>query len=407
MAWNDRSAMNTQLTSVLVAVESPFGEYDLERFDLDRFGNLVDLLVIDLTPLIKPQFWQRYKDRAIRHPAVRVIETWAELKQLVDGKAWDGWIDELGMSAVARRLRRRMQKSDAIRIRIRLGLLPGDFVIQTDVKARLLARRSQLGLLGLTKSILLFFPRRLVRRTPPPDLVLGSGSYTTRDVAPGVPIIWAHSFDFEKAKNEARAGMVSNGSGTVFLDQNLGYHPDQLHSGLKSPVNADGYYAALLAAFDRIEGVLRYPITIAIHPKSSFHDPITIFGQRPTIRMSTQALIHSSELVVCHASASLSYAVIWRKPVLFMTSDELEKCDYKVHIDEMARILKRPVFNIDRFHEVTEDELESAIKLPVDEDAYSTYEEEFIRSSMSPDGHLWEIFSNGMKLFLDGGLPRD
>lgn len=407
MAWNDRSAMNTHATSVLIAVESPFGEYDLERFDLDRFSTLVDLLVIDLTPLIKPQFWERYKDRAVHHSKVRVIETWAELKELVGDRKWDGWIDELGMSPVARRLRRRMQKSDAIRIRIRLGLLPGDFVIQTDVKARLLARRSQLGLLGLTKSILLFVPRRLVRRTPPPDLVLGSGSYTMRDVAPGVPIIWAHSFDFEKAKNEQRVGLVDGGTGTVFLDQNLGYHPDQLHSGLKSPVDADRYYAALLASFDRIEGVLRYPITIAIHPKSSFDDPIAIFGHRPTIRMSTQALIRSSELVVCHASASLSYAVIWRKPVLFMTSDELEKCDYKVHIDEMARILQRPIFNIDRFHEVTDEELQLAINLPVDESAYSKYEEEFIRSSTSPDGHLWEIFADGMKLFLDGNHSRD
>lgn len=392
--------MKTHLNSLLVVVESPFGAYDSERFDIDRLANLFDLVVVDLTPMVKPEYWDLYKSRAVSHPSVKIASTWTDVETIVNERAWDVWIDELGVSTIARRVRTALRRSGSARVRIRLGLLPGDFVIQSNTKARLAARRSQLGIGGVLRNLVLYVPRRMVRRTPPPDLVLGSGSYTTRDVPPESHIIWGHSFDYEKFLVELERTDTRPTSAAVFLDQNLGYHPDQLHSDIHSPVDVNSYYPTLRSAFERLERIIDGGITVAVHPKSSFEEYATYFGAREGVREGAQTVVGRASLVLCHASASLSYAVIWRKPVLFLTTDELNVSWFRVHIDEMSRLLNRPVLNIDHLEAITDTQLREMISQPIDENCYAAYEECFIRSERSTSGRLWQLFADGVEEYL-------
>jgi len=391
--------MNEWKPEVLLLVESPFGAYDMERFGVNRTGDVLDMVVADLTPLIKPEFWRMFGGQTSADPRIHVISSVEQFRTLLTSRFFDVVIDEMGASSSARTVRRLVTARNLPRVRLRLGLLPGDFVIKRSVRERFIARRSQLGLYRLFRNLLLIIPRRLSGRIPTPDIVLGSGSETRNDVPRGVPIIWAHSFDYEKARLLDLADTEPRRSGAVFLDQNLGYHPDQLHSSLRSPITIDTYYPRLRRAFEAIEreGV---SVSVALHPKASAVDPQTVFGDRPSIMGSTQVMLRDSALVLCHASASLSYAVIWRKPILFLTSAELERSWYHGHIHEMARILSRPTLNIDELESISGDELRNMIDQPVDETAYAKYEEKFIRSSASPDGGLWEIFAQGLTEFL-------
>lgn len=391
--------MSSWKPEVLLLVESPFGAYDVERFGLNRTDEILDMVVADLTPLIKPDFWRVFGNQTSVDPRIHMVSSTEQFRTLLASRFFDVVIDEMGASASARRIRRLVNARKLPRVRLRLGLLPGDFVIRRSVRERFIARRSQLGLYRLFRNLLLIVPRRLSGRIPSPDIVLGSGSETRNDVAHGVPIIWAHSFDYEKARSLDLAGLERRRSGAVFLDQNLGYHPDQLHSSLRSPISIDSYYPRLRETFEAIEreGV---SVSVALHPKASAMDPRTLFGDRSSTGGSTQVMLRDADLVLCHASASLSYAVVWRKPILFLTSAELERSWYHGHIHEMARILNRPILNIDELESIPREELRKMIDEPVDESAYSKYEEKFIRSSASPEGGLWEIFANGLIEFL-------
>lgn len=379
----------------LLLVESPFGSYDAERFGLTAADRVMEMVVADLTPLIKPEFWRVFGKHAPTDPRVRVISTERQFRELLASRIFDVAIDEIGASASARKIRRLVIAKKLPRVRLRLGLLPGDFVIQSSLRERFIARRSQFGFLRLLRNVLLIIPRRLASRIPPPDLVLGSGSETRKEVSSEVPIIWGHSFDYEKARILDASGIARKSSGAVFLDQNLGYHPDQMHSSLRSPVSVDSYYPRLRKAFEAVEreGI---PVSVALHPKASTVDPRTVFGDRPAVMGSSQTLIRDAALVLCHASASVSYAVIWRKPVLFLTSTDLERSWYHGHIHEMSRILRRPILDIDSINSISDDVLHAMINEPVDESAYANYEEKFIRSDWSPVGGLWEIFVDGL-----------
>lgn len=391
--------MSAWKPEVLLLVESPFGAYDAERFGLHAESQAIDWTVADLTALIKPEFWAAYGKGSSKDPRVRVITSLDQFRELLAGRLFDVAIDEIGTSMDAKAARRMVIAKRLPRVRLRLGLLPGDLLIQRSLRERWTARRSQFGLVRLVRNILLIVPRRISSKIPPPDIALGSGSETQKDVPSNCPIIWAQSFDYEKARILDASSGHQEFAGAVFLDQNLGYHPDQAHSSLQSPVDVNRYYPQLREVFEVLErhGL---DVSIALHPKAVSDDVGNLFGKRRVVRGSSQQLLRGASLVLCHASASVSYAVIWRKPVLFLSSNELERSWYHGHIHEMARILKRPILNIDELGSIPAHDLRSMIDRPVDESAYAEYEERFIRSKYSPDGGLWEIFANGLTEFL-------
>lgn len=387
--------MSAWKPEVLLLVESPFAAYDAERFGFHAESQALDWTVADLTALIKPEFWAAYGRETPVDPRVHVISTKDQFRELLAGRLFDVAIDEIGSSGDAKAVRRMIIAKRLPRVRLRLGLLPGDLLIQRSIRERWIARRSQFGMLRLARNILLIIPRRLSSKIPPPDIALGSGSETQKDVPRNCPIIWAQSFDYEKARILDASNEQQKSSGAVFLDQNLGYHPDQAHSSLLSPVDVDRYYPQLREVFDTLErnGL---EVSVALHPKAASDDVIDLFGERNVVRGSSQQLLRDAALVLCHASASVSYAVIWRKPVLFLSTNELERSWYHGHIHEMARILKRPILNIDELGSLTPKDLRSMIDRSVDEVAYAEYEERFIRSRYSPEGGLWEVFAKGL-----------
>ncbi len=391
--------MSKQKPEVLLLAESPFGAYDAERYGLDGTDEVLDMTVADLTPLIKPDFWRTFGSSNSIDSRVHRISTMEEFRALLAVHSFDVAIDEIGVSSTARRARREVLDRAIPRVRLRLGLLPGDFLIQKKLRDRWIARRSQLGLMRLVRNIVLLIPRRFMNKIPRPDLVLGSGSFTRQDVPNGVPIIWAHSFDFEKSRRRDQTEGQREASGAVFLDQNLGYHSDQAHSALRSPIDPSLYYPRLRAAFSAVEEA-DFDVVVALHPKASGVDVRLLFGERPLVSGATQRLVRDARVVLCHASASLSYAVIWRKPVLFLTSRELERSWYHSHIHGMAELLRRPILDIDQLESYSSTELQELLEAPVDETAYASYEERFIRSNESQSGELWRIFAQGVSHFL-------
>lgn len=107
-------------------------------------------------------------------------------------------------------------------------------------------------------------------------------------------------------------------------------------------------------------------------------------------------MVSGADLVLCHASASVSFAVIWRRPVLFVTSTELKDSWYHTHITQMASELERPIINVDELDAIPDQQISNLAQLDVNDEAYARYEEHYIRSRWSPPLPLWECFVMGM-----------
>ena len=138
------------------------------------------------------------------------------------------------------------------------------------------------------------------------------------------------------------------------------------------------WYPLLNKFLEFVEKILEYKTVIAIHPKHVGRDHSEFFGPRPTIGGQTVSLVSSSELVVATNSTSISYAVAFRKPLILVTCDAIEKSKQlkKLEIRNCSHETGARIFNIDR--EYTEKELREA--LVIDHAKRESYKRKYLTS---------------------------
>lgn len=209
--------------------------------------------------------------------------------------------------------------------------------------------------------------------------------------------LWAHTYDYDqyiKLKKEDGGSCQATG---VFIDDGLSFHPDLVELGVHLPIPPDEYFAKLCRFFDEIERVFSIRIVIAAHPKSEYGQNSALFGGRKIIRGETGRLVREASLVITHMSTAVNYAVLFRKPIIFITLDELERLTTGrfipgLYIGTMASALKQTLINIDHIPVLSNEQI-----LKIDEAAYNSYRADYIKTDGSPELLFWEIFSRYCK----------
>jgi len=233
-----------------------------------------------------------------------------------------------------------------------------------------------------------------------PTLILAGGSKTLINYNPPIgkrtKIIWGHTLDYDlylkdlikPSKNEIKGEKYA-----VFIDQYLPFAPDYIYMGTKSPLTPARYYHSLSKFFSRIEKETGLNIIIAAHPRSKYKKHKNYFGDRKLIYGKTIELIRDSELVLMHYSASLNFAVLYNKPVLFFTTGEMEKCASEVKkICVYSTELNKEFINIDGNFRVDWDK-----ELTVDKETYANYKEKYLKRKGTEEKPFWQILADKVK----------
>ena len=177
----------------------------------------------------------------------------------------------------------------------------------------------------------------------------------------------------------------------VFIDQNRPYSPDQIELKSKNKIDADTYFHNLCRLFDRVESELGLQVIIAVHPRAAYRNDSSRFNGRKMIVGETARLIGESKLVIGHQSTAIGFAVMFKKPVLIVTSEQLYNLQVwqKYYYDLMAESLGTKLHYFDEPESV---ELGQALE--IDEKAYAVYMENYIKESCVPDAPYWQIAVN-------------
>jgi phage-related protein len=104
-----------------------------------------------------------------------------------------------------------------------------------------------------------------------------------------------------------------------------------------------------------------------------------MFGSRLTAGGQTPEMVAKCSLVIATNSTSISYAVAFAKPLILMTSDQIQngRDQYKASlIANIAKETGAKIFNIDR--EYTEQELRDA--LVIDHAKRESYKRKYLTS---------------------------
>ena len=170
----------------------------------------------------------------------------------------------------------------------------------------------------------------------------------------------------------------------VFLDEFMPFHPEFTEIPLGLDPNM--YYQKLENFFQYVEDTLSLPVVIAAHPRSNYLKYPDYFRDFQIIRGQACKLVRRSKLVLSHASASLSFPVIYKKPVLFLTNNDIGRTRRAVSIFGMAKAFGKKPYNLDAHYKPDFDS-----ELMVSNNHYRLYKENYIKIEGSPERPSWEI----------------
>lgn len=376
------------VTDILILTESPFSNRDFDRFGVALLSRSFRVSILDCTPWLKPDFWAKYSEIACRCPGYAPVADLDSLVGHIDIQAKAVAIDELGGCNKSKRVRMELKNRNIPRAIVHNGLMPTPPLRWSERIGRILSSNTPLSLLKKIHGRI----GRIFNPEPAPDIALMSGAagLTDKRVRGVAHRIWAHSFDYDIYLECAGQAAVEGQPYAVFLDEDMVYHSDFDHLGIKPPATERDYYASMNGFFDKLERHIGIPVKIAAHPRSRYDLRPQLWSGRQAIYAKTAPLVREAALVLCHQSTSVGLAVLWRKPILFLTTNELIPSFLGSGIALGSTLLGAPLINVDE----NCNELPDLESLPeVDEASYGKYVDEYIKRPGTPDLPVWQIFS--------------
>lgn len=379
----------SRIRTIFLIVETPLRERDFGRFGISNLASQFDVRVIDCTQWLRPDYWARYSEVRYEFQGHTSVANWTEfigqfnvapnhsivIDYLLDRREWNNDI------------RQWLRSNKYPMVVVFTGLLPN-----FKYRGWALIRNK----IGKVRDVGIRLTHRLQRIFPsynPPvllaDIAILSGKASLKKLrANASEKIWTHSFDYDlflKLRNSSseQSGYV------VFLDQNLVYHPDLMITGSIRCTTAQEYFPALNNFFDDFEAITGLQVIIAAQPKSDYTLYPSLFGEREVVYGKTAELVRDSELVFAHYSTAISFAVLWAKPVVILTSDSILSSWAMPYIRGFRDALGAYIVNINNY-DIGENLIKSWGKVPLK--TYNEYKSKYIKIPGTPDKPIWDQF---------------
>lgn len=378
---------------IVFLVRSTFNKRNYDRYGVSiLLGKGFNVEVWDLTPFLKPTHYKNYiPPDTINYKNHSIIHNKKEIMKLLWGLAKNDYVVSMFSGVdrgnyfifkylTANSICFGFENSGTIPISIMRS------TITVTQKIRKHIRKPHI----LVGNLFNRFANSLYKIHPANFFIIGGSA--TMQIVKNMPsygkktdIINAHAFDYdlfleeEKSFTETYKGVDY----AVMLDQYNPYHVDNIDSGAAVDVNT--YYTDLNNYFEIIEQNLGFDVVIAAHPSSHYENMENPFGGRKIIFGKTMKLVKNSKLVLTHSSTSVNFAILYKKPLLILTSSDYS-IRYKWQINALAKSLSKIPVNIINCRNIPDGCLE------IDKNSYEEFFELYIKSPGTPEKYLWEIF---------------
>jgi hypothetical protein len=211
----------------------------------------------------------------------------------------------------------------------------------------------------------------------------------------GVQEIRAHSIEYENFLQARGTGDGNRPEVNVFLDQGwfTKPRPDFVSAADYPPTGEAGYQTAVRAFLRRLEEKTRRSVVVSCHPKADLPATRALYRGFEVQQGNTADWVKRASLVVANTSTSIQYAVLYDKPLLLFTSDELDRSLLRKNLEGYREELGVPVVNLDR-----PDAIDTALAQAAQaRRSYARYARRYIKHPDSPERPLWEIIFQALE----------
>lgn len=385
--------------TLLLVLKNPFSPRDYERMGIDALKQRFELSILDCSSWLMPQTMRRRKVHPPICDEVVQINSLKAFRQFVAKTPAGVVMDYVGQFSAQAIIMFHLLKRAGFKIAV---LDSGSVALPQEWRRVSL---SWLGIVYAYKSRVLAralskLGRNLLLRALPdqsPDIALVAGTSwqsNPRFVSAGTKIP-AHSFDYERYRRVNAEFVASDEPGwALYIDENLPSHEDNGELGYDIPVSFERFSVSLKRFFDQFEQESGLRVRIAAYPASRSEAYYRkLFGDRDVVFGQTAELIKGAAVVFAHASTAISFAVLWRRPLVFLASEELRNSWYMPWVLAPQRVLQAPLVDID---DASAGSALVRSGLAINADRYALYENTYLRAQAASDASIWEIFSQGV-----------
>tara|TARA_B110000014_G_scaffold248392_1_gene222726 strand:- start:14 stop:1165 length:1152 start_codon:yes stop_codon:yes gene_type:complete len=380
------------MKEVIILTPGPFLKRDYERFGIKLLKQKYLLKVFDVTAWTNPNLWQEYSNTVFKCDEYISITSKRDFFNFNSKDTSKLVLDFLGKNKKTNWIRKQLKKQNSTFVKFNINLIPTEKInIIIFIKRVIILFKDPKKLINSFFNFLKNKFSVLLKEYNSDILVLGGTAGLKNNKTKNK--IFAHSMDYDvylslKNKNKAESNPYA-----VFLEDNMTQDSDYSILNLTAPVNESQYFPILTQFLKKFEIETGLKVKFAIHPKSSknFSNLLKDFE---FVKGNTAEIVKNSSLVLLHASTSMSFAVLFNKPTVFLTSDELKKSWLGPRIDNLAQVVNSKLINI---NSTSNEALKLNNLLKIDQEKYNDYMDKYIKMPDSPKVALWEIFMQNIK----------
>jgi hypothetical protein len=379
-------------------IEQPLDKRNFERYGVTVWeGFKCKAEVWDITPIRYPQLWKRFhasSQKLASFDGYIPINSFIQLSKLaLSAKTVNYYADLSGVSFYSFVIQLALKFFSAKRVVVHAGLHPTPKNEKNLFKK--IASIQNHGIYGSLSILINIGFERILNKWIGADVLVLSGSKSEWKKYKAKLILYAHNYDYDiHIKNSFTEKKKNNLKYLVFIDQDYCFHSDFLLDNQKFPATYENYYPIINKFISRTKQLLNLNASIvAAHPRiSDFVVNKRLYEDNKIVHGKTIELIEGSEVVICHDSTSIQNAVLCFKPIIFITTNELESSPWGKYIEATATELGKVVINLNS--KIDDQIILNQIK--VDVNLYEKYIESYIKKNRNENKMLWQLVAENL-----------
>ena len=230
------------------------------------------------------------------------------------------------------------------------------------------------------------------------DIVLLNGNYGKKFINKNQKSINLCHFDYDIYSNLKKKKIIKQKKDyALFLDQFLPLHSGQNYIGTASKkIDIRKYYYDLENFFQNFEKKYNLEIIVAAHPRSDYKKNKLIKKGRKFFINKTAELVKNSKVVFTHHSVSYNFAILFKKPIFFLTLSSYKRVEAFVP-EFLSKYFKTFCFNIEKkkFKFPLKGDL-----LSISKSTYTKYKNDYLVAPGYKGSNSWKEFIKKIKKIL-------
>ena len=388
---------------IIIMTDISFTKRDYKRFGISNLRKKFNVFIFDFTKnFSKKLAGFKYSQKTYKCKGYYSIKSIPSFIEFVEKHNFSNSINYMSNKPLIHRLTKILKKNNIPLIKIQNGLVidptdPRSFM--QNIHIFILKLTSKKKFLTFIVSQITKLRNRFIKKKPnfffDKIVVTGKTGIKDPDIRKNTKIIYAHSYDYDNyLKNNKLPKLNIKKPYAVFLDQNIPFVADGLIFPGMVPVprcTSEKYYPALNNFFNTFEKNFNMKVIVCAHPKSDYESNKNYLYGRKFIKNKTINLVKDSKIVFAHCSTAITYAVIYKKPLVFLLSNEYIRSFDNYTPSVIAKKLNSPYFNIDDKN--NKSKIQHINLFKIDQKKYKIYVDDYIKYPSRSRKKFWEIFN--------------